>query len=111
MIELAKKIARNSTFNYRIGAVLTKGGRILNTGFNKVGHKSAWKDFSSVHAEEAACNLPISLTGSTLYIARIKKDNSTGLAKPCINCMAMLKSLGIKKIVYTTDTGTITERI
>ena len=45
------------------------------------------------------------LIGSTIYVSRILKSGKSGLAKPCMECMCLIKSVGIKKIVYTTDSG------
>ena len=114
MISLATKQARKSSFKQRIGAVIVKGGRLISVGFNQVGktnpnHKT-WD--SSRHAEEDAIlkRLSIrdglsSLANSTLYVSRVKANGTPGLAKPCVNCERLARAVGIRKVVYTTDTG------
>lgn len=37
----------------------------------------------------------------TLYVARMLKDGSEGLAKPCPACVEALKAFGVQKVVYT----------
>lgn len=44
MIHLATKLASKSRFNYRIGAVIIKGGSILGVGYNSVNrYNNKWK--------------------------------------------------------------------
>ena len=38
-----------------------------------------------------------------LYVARVDKMNKLKDSRPCINCYNVIRSLGIKKIVYSTD--------
>ena len=37
----------------------------------------------------------------TIYVARVLKDDTISLAKPCKACSQMLKSFGVQKVVYT----------
>ena len=67
------------------------------------------------HAE---CNLyrrirflDIDFSRVSVYIYRELKNGELGMARCCPACMAALKSLGIKKICYTTDDGYAEERI
>lgn len=107
----ARKEAEKSTFNRaRVGAIIVKGGRILSSGYNQTRYSklSARNQYKSIHAEEA-CIIKLlrkpnglqMLAGATIYITRIKKDGSTGLAKPCKTCQDLINSVGIKKIVHT----------
>lgn len=43
------------------------------------------------------------LKRATLYVGRIKKDGSWGMAKPCSGCMGAIAQYGIKRVIYTTD--------
>ena len=67
------------------------------------------------HAE---CNLyrrirflDIDFSRVSVYIYRELKNGKLGMARCCPACMEALKSLGIKKICYTTDVGYAEERI
>lgn len=117
MIRLASLIANKSKHKFRVGAVIVKGGRIVSSGCNKVGHPSSNRIYASVHAEEQAIhNLLIrndlhTLANSVIYVSRIGADGRTRMAKPCDLCHKMIQSVGIKRIVYTTDTGIKEERL
>ena len=117
MIRIAKKQANNSTYIYKLGAVITKGQRVLSTGFNSISHCSVNNFKNSRHAEMDAIlklmrtpNGLSSLAGSTLYVSRITKTG-LGLAKPCLRCMELIRAVGITEIIYTTANGTIKERV
>lgn len=45
------------------------------------------------------------LNKSTLYVARVLKNGNTGMAKPCPGCARALKSFGIQRIVWSTESG------
>ena len=67
------------------------------------------------HAE---CNLyrrirflDIDFSRVSVYIYRELKNGELGMARCCPACMAALKSLGIKKICYTTDDGYAEEKL
>jgi len=116
MIRLATKHANNSTYYFRLGAVIVKGNRVLSTGHNSISHCSVNNFKNSRHAEMDAILKLIkkqgglsSLAGSTLYVSRITK-RGTGLAKPCIKCMDLARSVGVKEVIFTTDNNT-TERL
>ncbi len=114
MISIATKQANKSCYRYKVGAIIVKGGRLLATGYNVVGKTNPnHQTFpESVHAEEAAILSRIktkdglaSLQGATIYVSRVTSKGSPGLAKPCINCERLIRAVGIKKVVYTTNDG------
>lgn len=39
--------------------------------------------------------------GSVLYVAKISKKGEPGLAKPCANCMSLIKNKKVKRVYYT----------
>lgn len=65
-----------------------------------------------VHAEiRCLRNAPAEkIRDSTMYIFR-SSNGSFKLAKPCFMCMSYLQEMGVKKIIYSTDTGTETMRV
>lgn len=110
--KFARKLAAQSEFSRaRIGAVITKGGRVLSTGINERKYtKRNGRSWPSIHAEEAAIlkilkepNGQRKLIGATIYVSRIKKDGTPGLAKPCKDCQALINAVGIKRVFYTED--------
>lgn len=107
---LAVEIARNSRERgWRFGAVVVEKKRIIGLGINKLNKTTPLAKGThteTTHAEVAAilsCKR-YNLKNSTLYVARI---NTQGIqdAKPCKNCMKIIKKNGIKNIVWTTSDG------
>ena len=116
MIRIATKQAHNSSYYFKLGAVIVKGKRVLSTGYNRISHCQVNNFKNSRHAEMDAILKLLhtkeglsSLAGATLYVSRITKTG-TGLAKPCSKCINLALSVGIKEVIFTTDSNT-TERI
>lgn len=110
MIHLALKQAQHSTFKYRVGAVLVKSSRVLSVGWNVEGYSrliSRKPASTMLHAEQMVILKLLKerrfadLAGSTLYVARITKQERPALARPCVFCMALINAVGIKKVVYS----------
>lgn len=103
--------AKKSAMQFRVGAVVLKGGKILGRGHNTVRSRSGTfkramrTPMASMHAEIAALLVTHrkNLKGSTIVVARISfGELCLGNAKPCLHCTKMLKLYGVKKVVYTT---------
>lgn len=113
------KLARHASFfsdhyQHKIGVALVQGNRVIGLGCNKLKtHPKSNTPFSSTHAELSAIlrSDRSDLPGSTAYIYRERKDGSPGLAKPCKYCTELLKTSGVKHVVFTTDTGYIEETL
>jgi tRNA(Arg) A34 adenosine deaminase TadA len=112
-LEHAKKAAHLSEFpDYRHGAVLVKGGSVINTSNNKSGYCAFGMRFrkkdqgkATVHAELGAIlGVDKRLTqGATLYVARIGKQGAYRPSQPCSMCMAAMRYVGIKRVVFTIN--------
>lgn len=114
MFRIAIKKAEESKFERaRMGAVIVKGGNILSTGTNEIRGYSGFKHKHprSLHAEASAIKYLLdrkrlhSLAGSVLYVTRVTTKGRSALAKPCEHCMELIKAVGIKKVIYTTNSG------
>lgn len=113
MMSLAKKVAYNcEADDYKHGAVLAKGGTVINTAFNKNSHCSFGYRFRNInlglptlHAEiGAVIGIDRSVTtGATLYVCRVGKNGDYRLSKPCPMCYAALKHVGVRKVVWTIN--------
>jgi len=60
-----------------------------------------------IHAEVDAC-IGVDrndLEGADVYVVRIRRDGSFGLAKPCHICTRILGSMGVAKAYYSTEEG------
>ena len=110
-------IARKSALcseqsDYKHGAVLVKGGSVINTSCNKNRLVSFGSRFctehdgiATLHAELGAIlGIDRNITeGATLYVARIGKDHGFRLSKPCPMCSAAMSHVGIKRVYWTID--------
>ncbi len=109
-LRMAAKAAEQSGHDvFRHGAVLVRGGSILNIAANSDNHTSFGQRFRSepgraTHHAETACVLGIdkSITqGAVVYAARIKKAGEWKNSRPCSMCHEVMRFVGIKKVVYT----------
>ena len=107
-------MAECSTYgNFRHGAVLVRGGAIINFGINSEKYSSIGakyrpeeKGVSTYHAEiKAILNIPRAQTKvAIVYVARAsngKKEER--MSKPCTMCHEVLKERGISQVFYTID--------
>ena len=119
-LELAKRVAANSTYGkLKHGAVLVKGGNVVNVAFNKPDFTKFGNRFrnnytcglATTHAEIGAIlGLSRSTTeGATVFVVRINRHGEYRMSKPCPMCEDVLKFVGVKKVVYTTDGHTVGE--
>ena len=130
--EEAKKESHLSDYNGQsLGAVAVYGEKvILARGHNTEKTRTSQQKFNvyrvkdksnilnkpaKAHAEISLYDkikyLDIDFSRITVYIYRETKKGKLAMARCCPACMAALKSLGIKKICYTTDAGYAEERI
>ena len=98
--------------DYKHGAVVVKGGSVINTSCNKNRLASFGSRFCkehdgtpTLHAELGAIlGLDRTVTeGATLYVARVGKDGGFRLSKPCSMCHQAMKHVGIKRVFWTID--------
>mgnify|MGYP003662434998 FL=1 len=115
-VNRARQIAATSEFpDYRHGAVLVRGGAVINVSANKDNFCSFGSRFrneqngvATVHAE-LGCILGIDKSkteGTTLYVVRVGKAGDLKLSKPCPMCYAALKYAGIKKVIFSLNSHT-----
>lgn len=108
-IRMASKVALKSTYKqHRLGAVVVKGGRILATGYNQL-RPSKLIGTATLHAEAAAIlellknQRQHDAVGADIYVSRWTRGGRIGMAKPCDQCMSLLRSVGISTVYFTTD--------
>lgn len=126
-LSMAYTISKNSDMHHKIGAVVVSNKKVISKGFNRWAGSNVspanciydgchirW----SIHAEVEALRRvhPSSIDGNlTLYVARRpsghnskKKHYNYGpyrMAKPCNDCMKVLTSRNVSRVVFTTDFG------
>lgn len=113
-------LTTDGTINYRLGAVVVKGGSVISMGRNTRRYsgfadkmaatkgKKAW----SLHAEVSAL-LGLSqdqTKGADLYVTRVLAcGNRLTMSKPCESCMAAIYHCKIRRVYYTDYDGNIQE--
>lgn len=118
-IETATKVAASIPYRgrnkQRVAAVVTdKRGRILSIGQNsytkthplQAHYAEKVNDPLAIclHAEISALSLLSDnekKKAHKIFVARVMKDGSTGLAAPCPICQAAIKDFNIKSVEYT----------
>lgn len=117
-MSLLKKITQDiqCVGNQTLAACIVKNNKIVSFGHNKNKTHPLQNKFTKhpkalfLHAEIDAIKNSLKrisaddIVGTTLYIARTKKDGSEGMAKPCKGCMQAIESFGIAKVIYTSGT-------
>lgn len=129
-LNLARNACYYSDFmKARLGAVLIYKDKVMSVGWNSTKTSPLQRQlnryrgynintstaYDTLHAEVACLSkirdLDIDWNRASLFIYRIKKDGSKGLARPCKGCQALIKSMGIKNVYYSTDNGWCFERM
>lgn len=108
---LAKRQAEQSEFgDYRHGAILVRGGSVLNASHNKrddyshFGARFRVNDLAGTSHAELNCILGIErrvTTGASVYVCRIGRSGEYRMSRPCAMCMAAMRFVGISKVYYT----------
>ncbi len=127
-MKVAKSVSETSEHHKtHIGAVVVQSHNILSVGVNTLkshpiqARYNHYRDFPTetirhcLHAEMGAVlraeRLSENLSSATLYIYRENKKGKLAMCRPCPACMKKIKEVGIRKLVYTTDSGIAKETI
>lgn len=107
LVNRARRLAPASNCRSKMASIIFRSKKsIIATGVNKRGYRN-----SSIHAEIDALRSLRSqkkrANGASILIARFHKNGDFGMAKPCANCIEVLKMAGIKKVAWTTKHQTI----
>lgn len=111
-VQMAIAAARVSTHQFRMGAVLFRGAKIISVACNSkrfCGYVKKVKEIANFHAEIAAChNVPAeTISGSDILVVRIKADDTLAMAKPCKFCLGYLREKNIRRIYFSNKLGEI----
>lgn len=120
MIDKAIGIAIQNDELFKLGAVITdRKRRIISSSQNHMtkSHpiQQKWSQKVSngkgiyLHAEIGAL-VKCRKQPYAVFVARVLKDNTPALARPCPVCMAAMKEAGVKRVYYTiaeNETGVI----
>lgn len=95
-------------YKSQVGAIIVNKSILVSTGINRLKTHPLQRNPHTnkpgfIHAELDAIikSSYVSLNGYQMYIARVLKDNSFGLARPCKSCIEILLSYGINIVNYS----------
>jgi len=119
IFDLARKVSMKSDHHtFSLGAVLFRGKQVLSVGHNHLfkthPEYSKINSLKTLHAEAScvlACRHKHNLKGATIVVYRGDSNGEFALAKPCNDCMTLLKKYGITRIIYSTHLGWNEENI
>jgi len=100
-LKLASEVADLTSDTCRkafVGAVAVRRDGVIVHSRNGCAQRPDAK-VPSIHAE--ARLLRKAGFGCVMYVARVKRDGSLAMAKPCATCEAYLRSRGVKQVFYT----------
>ena len=109
------KIARSvNDYQFRFGAVVVSGGRVLARARNRAPTKLPGMPWHGLHAEDAAIRALRRCgrkgKGMSLYVARVlRADGSPAIAKPCHACQELIRKEGFARVVYTAGSNSFGE--
>jgi len=94
MIKAAKKSRHHS---HKHSAMVFKGGAVISVA-NNTEHR---------HAEVAALGKVAHYKDMILLSVRVGKNGELRMARPCGDCLAYIKSRGIRTILFSDEQGQI----
>lgn len=115
-MRIAVSAADASQHRMRVGAAIYKNSMFYSSGHNSYTGKTHPKSNAhcrTIHAELHAL-LRLGLLGAkktTIYVARLRKDNSLGMSKPCTACQELLRFARVKKMVFVNYHGNVEEQL
>ena len=106
-VVLAKRLAKTSSeSDHRHGAVLVRGGSVLNWSSNRNKVQRWAQRFRAHGCGHATHHAEL---GAILGVAREKTQGADNLllSKPCPMCEEVLRYVGVKRVFYSVDNDTI----
>jgi tRNA(Arg) A34 adenosine deaminase TadA len=114
-LELALEEARVNPVDdlQKMSAIIYRGNQIISIGLNGRKTDPLQKKYArnhksiAIHAEISAIKnalkkYPVSsLDGCSMAVARVFRDGSPALAKPCKGCARAIAAFGLSRIVWT----------
>lgn len=95
------RTARKSTHSsFHHGTLILRGGAVVAAGYNH----------GEIHSEKMAISKlwPNKRKGCTVINVRITKTGF-GNSAPCPDCLNLLRSMGIKRVIYSERNGNFRE--
>ena len=111
--ELARRISHQSDYGcYHHGAILIKGGSVINASSNKSNFCSFGARFRSPSTGNATLHAELgSVLGvdrsrtqnADIYVVRVNKNGKFRMSKPCPMCENAMRYCGVSRVYYSTN--------
>lgn len=112
---LARRISYKSPSHVKIGALVSRGPKVLNVGFNDMSrtHPKSKTYGNFIHAElSALIGLSYEETrGADIFVYRETLNGEIAKSRPCPICRSELTRAGIKHVFYTSEIGYHKEKL
>jgi deoxycytidylate deaminase len=113
-IDIAADQASRSQCLMRHGCVAVISGRIIGRGYNNYrchSNDGFINNTMTCHAEIAALRQVNKRKKHSkkivLYVVRLDSNNTLKASAPCIDCMKRINMMGVKRVIHSTNSGTI----
>jgi tRNA(Arg) A34 adenosine deaminase TadA len=104
MLRFAKNVAKTSEHRYPMAAVIVHNGKPISVGINQIKtHPDAPRNGLHAECHAIKCSGKYDLAGATIFVYRQKRNGEVGMARPCPDCLKILKEKGFKYMYYTTN--------
>ncbi len=101
-LQIAAAASKLSPLRPKVGAAITKNGKVLGLGFNKRGSSRLSRAIYSRHAEISAIIAAGDCRGATIHVYRAHgKTGEPLLSKPCVDCAEAIEIAGIRRVIYS----------
>ena len=128
-VRVAKKAAEKATTHFKTGAVLVYKHKIIKIGWSTLERNMISGQLlgATLHAEIVALiNKTFSSSlyhivsgkekkkpykGATMYVVRIGVFGELKLSRPCNHCVKLMHAFGVKKVVFSTESGICVAKI
>jgi cytidine deaminase len=107
MQKLASRVEKQSSYRYKVSAVIFNKRKIISFGINKIKTSPELKKYfkyGTCHAEiDAVMHSMTDVKGYSIFVYRETRDGKLANAKPCPQCVQFLKENGIKYAYWTME--------
>lgn len=103
-LDLLKDKAKRSVVQYKLAACIIKNNKIIGKPRTNALHHAEVNVINDIKINNL---LNKKQKNYDILVIRLDKHGSTGNARPCLNCLELMKKIGIHKIYYSIENDKI----
>lgn len=102
---IANEAAWKTNSNYKMAAVIVRGGTLLSVGYNRIEDHPAAYFCCSFHAEyDAIRKAKADIAGAKMFVYRFSRsDNSVKTSRPCEICQYEISKANLSSAIFVED--------